>query len=45
MTTKFVRRNLNRNVKSAMRKAKLRTVKEDYNERQYDGHDNNSEEE
>lgn len=37
MTTKFTRANLNRYVKSTLRKPKIRTVKEDYDQHRYDG--------
>jgi len=45
--TKLSRRNLNQNVKSIMRKPRLRKVERNYNECEYDGHNsnNNSEEE
>lgn len=37
--TKLTRRNLNRFVKSAMRKPRLRKVERDYDQHRYDGSD------
>jgi hypothetical protein len=39
MTT-LSRRNLNKNVKSTLRKPKIRKVERGYNVGEYDGHDN-----